>query len=217
MNFELARFNMIEQQIRPWSVLDTAVLDLMASVKRELFLPEELRSLALSDTELAIGQGEVMLSPKVQARMIAQLELKATDDVLQIGAGTGFMTCVMARLTQSVLAYEIHPSLAKTATDNLAREQISNAKVLVGDATKNTTLDKKFDAIVFCGSVAAVPEVWLNKLKPEGRLLAIVGEEPIMRASVYTRAADGSITLLQPWDTCAPRLQHFAEEPSFVF
>ena len=217
MNFELARFNMIEQQIRPWSVLDTAVLDLMASVKRELFLPEELRSLALSDTELAIGQGEVMLSPKVQARMIAQLELKATDDVLQIGAGTGFMTCVMARLAQSVLAYEIHPSLAKTATDNLAREQISNAKVLVGDATKNTSLDKKFDAIVFCGSVAAVPEVWLNKLKPEGRLLAIVGEEPIMRASVYTRAADGSITLLQPWDTCAPRLQHFAEEPSFVF
>ena len=217
MNFELARFNMIEQQIRPWSVLDTAVLELMASVKRELFLPEELRSLALSDTELAIGQGEVMLSPKVQARMIAQLELKATDDVLQIGAGTGFMTCVMARLAQSVLAYEIHPSLAKTATDNLAREQISNAKVLVGDATKNTSLDKKFDAIVFCGSVAAVPEVWLNKLKPEGRLLAIVGEEPIMRASVYSRAADGSITLLQPWDTCAPRLQHFAEEPSFVF
>ena len=217
MNFELARFNMIEQQIRPWSVLDTAVLDLMGSVKRELFLPEDLRSLALSDTELAIDQGEVMLSPKVQARMIAQLELKATDDVLQIGAGTGFMTCVMAKLAQSVLAYEIHPSLAKTATANLTREQVSNAKVLAGDATKNTTSDKKFDAIVFCGSVAAVPEVWLNKLKPEGRLLAIVGEEPIMRASVYTRAADGSITLLQPWDTCAPRLQHFAEEPSFVF
>lgn len=217
MNFELARFNMIEQQIRPWSVLDTAVLDLMASVKRELFLPEDLRSLALSDTELAIGQGEVMLSPKVQARMIAQLELKATDDVLQIGAGTGFMTCVMAKLAQSVLAYEIHPSLAKTATANLTREQISNAKVLAADATKNTTSDKKFDAIVFCGSVAAVPEVWLNKLKPEGRLIAIVGEEPIMRASVYTRAADGSMTLLQPWDTCAPRLQHFAEEPSFVF
>ena len=217
MNFELARFNMIEQQIRPWSVLDNAVLSLMASVKRELFLPEELRNLALSDTELDIGQGEVMLSPKVQARLIAQLQLKATDDVLQIGAGTGFMTCVMAQLAQSVLAYEIHPQLAKAASANLEREHISNAKVVVGDASKNSTLDKKFDAIIFCGSLAQVPALWLEKLKPEGRLLAIVGEEPVMRTSVYTRMADGSTTLLQPWDTCAPRLQHFAQAPSFVF
>ncbi|WP_058616160.1 protein-L-isoaspartate O-methyltransferase family protein [Tepidimonas taiwanensis] len=224
-DFEKARFNMIEQQIRPWEVLDATVLALLGQVKREAFVPAAYQALALSDLEIPLTQppveGECMLAPKVEARILQDLALKPTDNVLEIGAGSGYMAALMGRLARRVLTLEINPALADMARANLARAGIDNVRVKTADATTARFApcadDAPYDVIVLSGSVAEVPTDLLELLRVGGRLFAVVGDEPIMRATLIERTGEASYHSVEPWDIVIPRLRHFPQAPSFRF
>lgn len=220
MNIELARFNMIEQQIRPWEVLDQAVLSLLATVRREDFVPPALKALAFVDTQVPLGEGQCMLEPKVEARLLQELQVQRHERVLEIGTGSGFMAALLAHRAMQVNSLECRPALAGTARANLARNGIVNAKVVEVTAAagaRGLPGEAPFDAIVLSGSVAEVPLALLQQLKPGGRLVAVVGEEPIMRARLYTRAGEAAFTQTDLFDTVAPRLEGFAEPTRFHF
>lgn len=217
MNVEQARFNMIEQQIRPWDVSDADVLALLSAVKREDFVPAAHQSMAFVDMEIQLSQGECLLAPRVQARLVQDAAIQKTDNVLEIGAGTGFMTALMAHLAHHVVALEINPELAKLARENLQKAGLNNAEVRQFDGSKGTPAESPFDVIVLGGSVAAVPPALLAQLKIGGRLVAIVGSEPIMRATVVTRTGEADYTTEERWDTVVPRLHNFPEPSKFKF
>ncbi len=213
---EQARFNMIEQQIRPWNVLDTQVLELLSEVKREDFVPVAHKSLAFGDFELTLGHGASMLAPKVEARLLQDLKLTGTENVLEIGTGSGYMAALLARQSHHVTTLEINPELAAMAVQNLAHAVIANVDVRVQDGSKVDAIVGEFDVIVLSGSVAKIPETLTAKLKVGGRLVAIVGGEPVMRMTLVSRTSSGLQTI-QPWDTLAPRLTGFAENDKFTF
>ena len=217
MNIEQARFNMIEQQIRPWEVLDQAVLSLLAIVKREDFVPPACRALAFFDTEVPLPDGQSMLAPKVEARLLQALHLARHERVLEVGAGSGYMAALLAHRAQQVISLEIRPALAALAAANLRHAGIANATVREADGVLGLAAEAPFDAIVLSGSVAEVPQSLLDQLKPGGRLLAIVGDEPVMRAMLITRVAAAQFKREALFDTVAPRLQGFAEPPPFRF
>ena len=227
MNYEQARFNMIEQQIRPWEVLDNEILSLLAIIKREDFVPLGHRALAFVDmeipltTDLQAHPDRCMLSPKVEARMLQDLAVHKRDTVLEIGTGSGYMAALLGHRGQHVTTVEIDPALAASARINLQRAGIVNAEVIVADGSNPlpTTgpLAASFDVIVLSGSVAAVPQELLMRLKPGGRLCTIVGSEPMMRATLVTRVAEDAWRTTQAWDTVAPRLLNFPEPSKFVF
>lgn len=225
MSLSQARFNMIEQQIRPWEVLDGQVLDLLARVHREDFVPAAHKALAFADLELPLThpavEGEAMLAPRVEARLLQDLALMPTDKVLEVGTGSGHMAALLASLGQSVVSLEINPELARMARQNLKTAGIHNVDVREADAAANgfaaCTSHGPFDAIVLSGSVAEVPASLLSLLNKGGRLAAIVGFEPMMRATIVTRTGDAAFQTAQPWDTVAPRLQHFPAPSRFRF
>jgi protein-L-isoaspartate(D-aspartate) O-methyltransferase len=225
MNIEQARFNMIEQQIRPWDVLDNSILQLLANVKREDFCPLAHKALAFVDMEIPLRDGgkngQSMLSPKVEARMLQDLAVHKHEKVLEIGTGSGYMAALLSHRAQRVITLEIVPELAQTARENLQKAGIHNCEVRTADGSKDLSVDGPFDVIVLSGSVAHIPASLLAQLKPGGRLVAVVGEEPMMRATFITKpvqaaATDGTVTT-QPWDTVAPRLLGFAENSKFSF
>lgn len=225
MDVELARFNMIEQQIRPWEVLDAQVLDLLGAVRREDFVPAEQRALAFVDMQIplrrsddAIERGQVMLEPRVEARMLQDLQVAKNDKVLEIGTGSGFMAALLGHQAQRVLTLEIDDELAQTARANLRNAGVQNVEVRTADgANVNLGAEGPFNVIVLSGSVAQVPEAMLELLKPAGgRLMAIVGDEPIMRATLVRHMGHGLVSS-QPWDTMAPRLLNFPEPERFQF
>ncbi len=219
MNIEQARFNMIEQQIRPWDVLDPAVLQLLAIVKREDFCPPALRALAFVDMEIPLGgqPGEVMLAPRVEARLLQDLAVQKHEKVLEIGTGSGYMAALLAHRGQHVDTLEINPELARTATDNLSRAGVYNATVHTADGAAALPVKGPFDVIVLSGSVAQVPAALLALLKVGGRLATVVGQEPMMRATFVTKRTDTASHSTQPWDTVAPRLLNFPEPSAFRF
>ena len=220
MNTELARFNMIEQQIRPWEVLDQAVLSLLATVRREDFLPPALKALAFVDTQVPLGDGQTMLEPKVEARLLQELQVQRHERVLEIGTGSGFMAALLAHRAMHVTSLECRPALATAARASLARNGIVNAKVVdvkAADGAAGLPGEAPFDAIVLSGSVAEVPRALLQQLKLGGRLVAVVGEQPIMRARLITRASAAAYTETDLFDTVAPRLEGFAEPTRFHF
>ena len=221
MNIETARFNMIEQQIRPWEVLDGQVLSLLSIVKRENFVPLAHKALAFADMEIPLqssgSKGQCMLAPKVEARLLQDADIKATDKVLEVGTGSGYMAALLAHQAASVLSFEIDPALAQIARSHLQNEGIANVEVRQADGSHGAPADGPFDVIVLSGSVPDVPQHLLKQLKLGGRLLAIVGEEPVMRASVITRNGEQQWQTSEPWDTMAPRLQGFPEHNRFSF
>lgn len=217
MNVEQARFNMIEQQIRPWEVLDTAVLALLAVVKREDFVPAAYRALAFVDTEVPLAEGQVMLAPRVEARMLQELKVQRHETVLEVGTGSGFMAALLAHRAQRVITLENRPALARSAADNLRRAGITNATVREADGREGLAAEGPFDAIMLSGSVATVPQGLLDQLKPGGRLIAIEGAEPVMRAVLVTRQGPTSFSKVELFDTVAPRLDGFAEPTRFRF
>lgn len=224
MNVEQARFNMIEQQIRPWNVLDTEVLELLSQVKREDFVPPAHKALAFADMELPLRPGEAalrlgqcMLAPKVEARMLQDLAIQGHEKVLEIGTGSGYMAALLAQRAQRVISLEIEPELVAVARANLQKAGILNAEVRQGDGAKGVPVEGPFDVIVLSGSVAEVPHKLLEHLKRGGRLMAIVGEQPVMRAHLITRAGEAEYRTSQDWDTVAPRLLNFPEHPRFNF
>jgi protein-L-isoaspartate(D-aspartate) O-methyltransferase len=221
MNNDIARFNMIEQQIRPWEVLDGQVLSLLSVVKRENFVPLAHKALAFVDMEVPLQAsgtaGKVMLAPRVEARLLQNAAVQRTDKVLEIGTGSGYMAALLASQAASVLTFEMDASLAQQARNNLQSADIHNVEVRNSDGSQGAAADGPFDVIVLSGSVPEVPQNLLNQLKVGGRLLAVVGEEPVMRANVITRIAEQQWQTSQPWDTCAPRLQGFPEHKRFSF
>jgi protein-L-isoaspartate(D-aspartate) O-methyltransferase len=217
MNTEQARFNMIEQQIRPWEVLDADVLGVLAELRREDFVPAAYRALAFFDTEVPLPEGQSMLAPKVEARLLQELHLAGTERVLEIGTGSGFMAALLAKRAREVVTVERRPVLAALARENLARAGIRNARVVDGDGSHGLPKEAPFDAIVLSGSVADVPAALLAQLKPGGRLIGIVGQEPVMRALLVTQVAPGQFKRVELFDTVAPRLDGFAEPTRFAF
>ena len=214
---EQARFNMVEQQIRPWQVLDAQVLTVLSNVPRELFVPQAYQALAYADTEIPLGHGETMVPPRVDARLMHDLQLKGTEKVLEIGTGSGYLAALLAGRAQRVVSLEINPELASNARNNLQRAGITNVDVRVADGSTGASGDAPFDAIVLGGSVAEVPQALLQQLKVGGHLLAIVGQEPVMVATLYTRTADAAWSTQALWDHTAPRLQGFTEPSRFKF
>lgn len=217
MNLEQARFNMIEQQIRPWDVLDASVLSLLAVVKREDFVPPEHRALAFMDMEIPLPEGQRMLAPKVEARLLQELAVSKQDRVLEIGAGCGHMAALLAQQARQVISLEIRPALARMAESNLQRAGVRNAEVRTADGAQGLPGEAPFDVIVLSGSVAAVPQALLMQLAPGGRLSAVVGQLPVMRATLYTRSAATGFHSVELFDTVAPRLDGFAEPSRFTF
>ena len=220
-----ARFNMIEQQIRPWEVLDAQVLELLNTVKREDFVPAAHKALAFADMELPLTHpavdGQVMLAPRVEARLLQDLVVQPGDKVLEIGAGSGYMAALLASQAQRVVSLEIDEGIARMARTHLQQAGFTNADVRVADAAANQfaacTGEAPWNVILLSGSVAEVPPALLNLLAPGGRLAAIVGDEPMMRATFITRTGEASFSTRQPWDTMAPRLRNMPEPSRFRF
>jgi len=217
MNVDQARFNMIEQQIRPWDVLDSQVLALLSEVKREDFVPAAYRAMAFVDMALPLPCGESMLAPRVEARLLQDLAIQPTDKVLEIGAGSGYMAALLARKAQHVLTLELHAELVELARGNLQRAGIQNVEVRQADGSSEVIAGGPFDVILLSGSVAEVPPALLSQLKPGGRLMAVVGDEPVMQATLVTRTGEHGSSTKQPWDTIAPRLHNFRQPSTFKF
>ena len=217
MSLEQARFNMIEQQIRPWNVLDAEVLELLAVVKREDFVPLAHKALAFMDMEIPLGQAQMMLAPRVEARMLQDAAVQKHEKVLEIGAGSGYMAALLGHRAQRVISLEINPELVQMARTNLQKAGIHNVEVRQFDGAKGASADGPFDVIMLSGSVAEVPQALLAQLKVGGRLIGIVGEEPTMRLNIVTRSSDAEFKTSTPWDTVAPRLLNFPELSHFHF
>ena len=221
---EQARFNMIEQQIRPWRVLDEDVLDLLSQVRREEFVPPAYRSMAFMDIEIPLNPsveeaertGQVMLAPRVEARMLQDAGVKATDRVLEIGTGSGYVAALLGRSAAQVLTLEINADLVEFAQDNLRRAGLSNVEVRMADGSRDLSQEGPFDVSMLSGSIAEVPSSLLALLTEGGRLVAVVGQEPVMRTHVITRKGS-NFEVTQPWDLIALRLLNFPEPSPFKF
>ena len=216
-NITQARFNMIEQQIRPWDVLDLKVLDLLATVKREDFVPPQYKGLAFADLEIPLPGGQCMLAPRVDARLLQDLAIQSTDKVLEVGSGSGFMAALLGHQAQSVVSLEIVPELVHMARANLHKAGLHHVDVRCADGAKGLPAEAPFDVIVLSGSVAEIPRALLEQLTVGGRLAAIMGHEPMMRATFVTRTSANDYKTTTPWETLAPRLQNFCEPSAFKF
>jgi protein-L-isoaspartate(D-aspartate) O-methyltransferase len=225
MNFEQARFNMIEQQIRPWDVLDTSVLQLLSEVKREDFAPAALRGLAFADleiplsapSEVAMRMGQCMLAPRLEARLLQDAAVQPHESVLEIGTGSGYMAALLGRKARSVLTLEIDSALTVSARDNLRKAGLQNVEVRHADGAVARPVAGSFDVIMLSGSVTMVPDSLLALLNVGGRLCGIVGDEPVMRATIVTRSSPTVLNSVQSWDIVAPRLLNFPEPSRFQF
>ena len=206
MDMEQARFNMIEQQIRPWEVLDPEVLDILAMVRREVFVPEALKALAFADLELPIGNGQTMLSPKIEARVLQEAGVRSTDIVLEVGSGSGYMAALLASKAEYVHTVEIDPVLAETARRNLRQAGVSNVSVEIGDAALGWSGPSPYDVIVLSGSLPELPDAFLQQLKPGGRLMAFIGTAPIMQARLIIRSDDQAFNSINLFETVVPAL-----------
>ncbi len=217
MNLEQARFNMVEQQVRPAEVLDQDVLDLLLAVKREEFVPPAYRLLAFADTEIPLGHGATMLTPRAEAYALQALQLKHQERVLEIGAGSGFMAALLAAHAQHVWSIEIEPELAETARRNLKHQGIDNVTVEVGDGIHGWSAHAPYDAIMVSGSMPRLPADLLAQLKVGGRLFAVVGEMPVMEAQLITRVAEDSYQTVNLFETLAAPLANAPQPDRFVF
>lgn len=192
MNVEQARFNMVEQQIRPWDVLDTAVLDLLFEVKRERFVPAAFTGLAFADLEIPLGHGEAMMAPKVEARILQELGVRPHESVYEVGTGSGYLTALLARRARQVTSAEIHDELREAAAARLQAEGLPNVTLFAGDSARAPMGESAYDVIVLTGSTPVLPEAFLARLNPGGRLFAVVGEAPAMKACVVTQGERGA-------------------------
>jgi len=217
MNLEQARANMVEQQIRPWEVLDQAVLDLLYAVPREEFVPAAYRNLAFADMEIPIGEGERMMAPKIEARLLQSLALRKTDRVLEVGTGSGYLTALLARSAAHVHSLEIRPALAAFGRANLERQGVDNVTLEIGDGARGDPKRAPYDAIVLTGSTPVLPAALREQLAPGGRLFAVVGEPPIMVARLITCTAPGTYRAADLFDTLLAPLANAERTPRFRF
>ena len=221
MDIEQARFNMIEQQVRPWEVLDPTVLSLLSVVKREGFVPTAHKDLAFADVEVPIGgkgiAGQTMLAPKIEARMLQELNIRAKDKVLEIGSGSGYMAALIAAKAEYVNTVEIDPELVDLARKNLQQAGVANVSVDLGDAAQGWPLYAPYDVIVISASTPVLPESILKQLKIGGRLVAVVGEVPAMQMQLVTRTEENAYTTINVFETVTAPLINATQRESFVF
>jgi protein-L-isoaspartate(D-aspartate) O-methyltransferase len=217
MDMEQARFNMIEQQIRPAEVLDPRVLEVIAQVRREDFVPEAYRELAFSDTNIPLGNGEVMMKPIMEARLLQALDVQPTDKILEIGTGSGYFTALLARLGKRVHSVEIDPTLMAQAEAKLAAHNIGNVSLTQGDAARDWNQDAPFDVIAITGSLPLLPETFQQLLTIGGRMAVIVGQAPVMEAKLITRVGDDQWATEDLFETVLPALRNAEQPQAFVF
>lgn len=217
MNIEQARFNMIEQQIRPWNVLDQDVLDTLVVVKREQFVPESAKALAFVDTEIPLGGGEAMFTPKLEARLLQELQLKKHETVLEIGAGSGYMAALLAHKGRAVTTVEIRPELKALAESNLAKAGISNVTVELGNGAQGWDKGAPYDVIVISGALEVLPEAFLKQVKVGGRIAAIIGQAPVMSCNIITRVSDTGYDTVKVFETNVKYLADAVTPSHFTF
>jgi protein-L-isoaspartate(D-aspartate) O-methyltransferase len=216
LDFERARFNMVEQQVRPWEVLDPRVLDVMGKVRREDFVPTRWRKLAFADVEIPLGHGETMNKPVLQGRILQALEVQPCDTVLEIGTGSGYLTACLAHLGREVVSIEQHADLAERARARLAEAGLANAQIDVGNALSDWEPGRRFDAIAVNGAVETIPPRLLEWLNPGGRLFIVRGTAPAMEAVLLTRDAASGFATDSLFETDIPYLNHAAPPQRFV-
>ena len=223
MDFEQARFNMIEQQIRTWEVLDQDVLDLLFHVKREDFVPLAYRAIAFTDMEIPLGEGhgQCMMAPKMEARILQELAPRPTERVLEVGTGSGYLTALLARCAAAVTSIEYFEFFSRRAGSNLVRANITNVVLKVGDAAQSPVAfigpGEKFDVIVLTGSVPILPQIYLDSLAENGRLFAIIGDAPVMKASLFTRATGNAFLTTEIFETVVAPLVNATQPSRFNF
>jgi protein-L-isoaspartate(D-aspartate) O-methyltransferase len=217
MNFEQARQNMVENQVRPWDVLDDRVLQVLARVRREDFVDPAHRQLAFADMCLPLGHGEVMMKPVVEGRVLQALDLQPTDRVLEIGTGSGFLTACLAGLAAHVTSVDQHADFTAAAARRLAAAGVGNVTLVTGDAVLAWQPDDRFDAVVVTGAVFQVPPRFFSWLKPGGRLLAVRGQSPAQQAVLLTQEGNGGYREEILFETDLPYLAHAEPPHAFVF
>ena len=217
MNIEQARYNMVEQQIRPWDVLDQGVLDLLFKIRREDFVPEAHRALAFVDMEIPLGHGQAMWTPKLEARAIQELAIQPTDRVLEVGTGSGYLTALLAADAAEVVSVDIEPEFTASATQKLRAHGIHNVVLHTGDAARDWADEAGFDVIVLTGSTPLLSDAFRKRLKVGGRLFAIVGEAPVMQAQLITCTAPGAFRSVVLFETCVAPLANAPHPAAFVF
>ena len=219
MNLEQARSNMVEQQIRPWDVLDQRVLDLLSRVKREEFAPARHQAHAFVDTCLPLGDkpAQIMLEPKIEARILQALALAPTDKALEIGTGSGYMAALLAAKSGHVVSVEIDAAIAEQARKNLRRAGVENVSLEVADGSQGLAARGPYDVIVISGGVPFIPDAILQQLRPGGRLVAIVGAAPVMRAELVTRTTEHAFNTQILFETMTPYLENFTAANAFRF
>lgn len=213
---EKARFNMVEQQIRTWDVLDQDVLDALFSVRREEFVPAAYRSLAFADLEIPLGDGEKMWTPKMEARVLQELKLKRGDRVLEIGTGSAYFTALLASQGTHITTVDINPRFAAEARSKLARAGFAEIEIAVGDAARGWG-DDKYDAIALTGSTPLLAPGIVRQLQPGGRVFAVIGEPPVMAARVTQWVAEGSFTADDLFETVIDPLRNAPAPSRFSF
>lgn len=217
LNFEETRSNMVTQQIRTWNVLDDDVLNLLYKVKREEFVPSTHREMAFVDMAIPLGHGQVMLEPKIEARILQELQIKKTDKILEVGSGSGYMTALLAALGEHVYSVEIIPELKTMAENNLKAQHINNVTLEQGDAAQGWSKHAPYDVIVITASTPVLPEIFKKNLNPGGRIFAIIGEDPIMDATIITNVAPDSYQMATIFETNTVPLVNAQSPERFTF
>ena len=217
MNFEEARSNMIEQQIKPWNVPNQSVLDLISEIHREDFMPDQYKRLALADTRIPLAHGQVTMTPKVEARLLQALEIKPEDEILEIGTGCAYLTALLAKSGHHVLSIDIHPEFTEEARVKLQQHDIHNVSLESGDAVHGWQQSSPYDVIVFTGSVPFLEDCIQQQLKPGGRLCLITGQSPAMEARLITRISENDWRDKVLFETDLPELEGAVQVEPFKF
>ena len=221
MNFETARFNMLEQQIRPWEVLDQTSLDIIEEIPREDFVTAAYKAVAFADIELPLGQGQFMLSPKIEAKILQAVQIQSSDNILEIGTGSGYLTALMATQGQQVVSLDIQAEFTHLSQTRLAALNIDNVRLETVDAAQDYSSDEKsdekFDVIVMTGSVPILPESYKQKLTIGGRLFVVTGQEPVMEARLITRISDDQWADVALFETHLAALENAQQPDPFSF
>jgi protein-L-isoaspartate(D-aspartate) O-methyltransferase len=217
LDMEQARFNMIEQQIRPCDVLEGRILDLLKHVRREHYVPKDMREMAFMDLEIPLGYGAYMWQPKLEARTVQELHLAKNDKVLEVGTGSGYLTALLSVLAGHVTSVEIVPELSAIAGQHLHTYRHENVTLEIGDAARGWGNATNYDVIVLTGSTPLLPAAFQNSLNIGGRLFAIVGDAPVMEAKLITRVAPDTYETVNIMEACVAPLQNALQPERFVF